>query len=204
MRKAIYPGVGNGLFNQEPVLWLQKNILGSRWQESKTSQALLQCCVLCVHLPLPALAFTATTHHVSHQKTLLPVPLTAHGTSWVTAVGTRTAMLSTLPTQPRSGGNTAGLLHGGGLLIRGAQPTNSTCLARMMTQACTSPRHSPYSKLYIERRLQKDHVSIFSPCLCLYCSLHRHSAPMCQSDTLGSICLAVQGQPVCNLLGQGP
>lgn len=63
---------------------MQKNILGSRWQESKTSQTLLQFCVLYVHLPLPALVFTATTHHVSHQQTLLPVPLTAHGTNWVT------------------------------------------------------------------------------------------------------------------------
>lgn len=100
---------------------MQKNILGSRWQESKTSQTLLQCCVLCVHLPLPALVFTATTGHVGCQQTSLPVPLTARGTSWVTAAGTGMAALSRSrsPTQPGSAGNTAGLLHSDGLLGQG-------------------------------------------------------------------------------------
>ena len=51
MREAIYSGVRNALFNQKPVPWLQKNILGSRWQESKTGQIRVYCCVLYVHLP---------------------------------------------------------------------------------------------------------------------------------------------------------
>lgn len=88
--------------------------------------------------------------------------------------------------------------------VRGAQAPNSTCLARTMTQACTSPREPPYPKLYTGRRLQKEQVSILPSCLGPYCSLHRYSAPTCQSNTPGRICLAVQGQPISHLLGQGP
>lgn len=73
-------------------------------------------CALCAHFPLPALVFTATTQHVSQQQTLLPV---CHPYSLGYQLGHscghrdgNTFQVS-FPTQQRSGGSTAGLLHGG-------------------------------------------------------------------------------------------
>lgn len=97
--------------------------------------------MLCAHLPLPALVFTATaaTQHVNQQQTLPPVTLTAWGTagSQLWAQGWKYSP-GLIPHPAEEWREHSWAMHGG-LLIRAAEPTNSTCLARVMTQACTSP-----------------------------------------------------------------